>query len=326
LIERCRAGVRVRVIYDSLGSLQSSADFFERMRKAGIEVVEFHEVNPAEGGSPLNLNVRDHRKLLIVDNTVAFTGGINFSDTYTSSSSHRASSDLLEDGWRDSHVAVYGPAIEGLRSVFESNWREHAGDAAAAGIDFPTPQRSGNALVATLMSEGGNRVESPIARAYQEAFDKANEAIWIMQAYFVPDEAFLSALTRAAGRGVDVRLIVPGVSDSVMVLNASRYFYARLLAAGIRLCEDRQSFVHAKTAVIDGLWSTVGTSNLDMRSFVHNDEINVVVFGAAFGRQMEQQFQKDLEDCVAIDVEQWAQRPITGKVKEQLARLVAYWL
>jgi cardiolipin synthase len=223
-------------------------------------------------------------------------------------------------------VAIYGPAIQGLRSVFESNWHEHAGEEAKAGIEFPTPERAGNALVATLMADGGNRVVSPIARAYQEAFDKANEAIWITQAYFVPDEVFLSALTRAAGRGVDVRLIVPGVSDSGMVLNASRYFYARLLAAGIQLCENRESFVHAKTAVIDGIWSTVGSSNLDMRSFVHNDEINVVIFGAAFARQMEKQFHQDLKNCVAIDPAQWAQRPVTGKVKEQLARLVAYWL
>jgi cardiolipin synthase len=233
---------------------------------------------------------------------------------------------LLEDGWRDTHVAIYGPAIEGLRSVFESNWREHADEEADDGYPFPTPEPAGRELVATLKSEGGDGVESSIARAYREAFDKANRTIWITQAYFVPDDALMSTLERAAALGVDVRLIVPGVSDSGTVLNASRYFYRQLMDAGIKLYENRRAFVHAKTAVIDGVWSTVGSSNLDMRSFVHNDEVNAIVIGADFGRQMERQFEKDLEDCVAIDPAQWAERPITDKVKERLARLVAYWL
>jgi len=326
LIARRQAGVRVRIIYDSLGSMNSRAAFFDRMEKAGIEIVEFHSVNPARGGNPLDLNVRDHRKLVIVDNTVAFTGGINFTDTYTSSSRHRATRDLLEDGWRDTQVAIRGPTIEGLREVFETNWREQAGVGADPGLAFPTPERAGHALVATLMSEGGDGVESAIARAYREAFDKAMRSIWITQAYFVPDEDFLAALVRAARRGVDVRLIVPGVSDSDTVLSASRFFYRDLLEAGVQLCENREAFVHAKTAVIDGFWSTVGSSNLDMRSFVHNDEVNAVVFGRDFGEQMEKQFLEDLDDCVTIDPVKWAERPLKDRLKERFARVVAYWL
>ncbi len=325
LTRRSQAGVQVRIIYDSLGSVSSSDSFFERMKQAGIEIVEYHSVNPIEGGNPLDANVRDHRKLLIIDSRVAFTGGINLSNTYSSSSS-RSTPDPLSDGWRDTHVAIYGPAVAGFDRVFEANWREHSGDVSNYPAPAAEPEKTGDELIAVLESEGGDGEESSIFHAYREAMHRAKERVWITQAYFAPDELFMAELKDAASRGVDVRVIVPGVSDSELVLSASRSRYGDLLKAGVHIYENQKALLHAKTAVIDGIWSTVGSSNLDSRSFLHNDEINAVIFGKEFGGQMERQFQADLEECEAITLEEWQDRGFFKRIKELVAWPLEYWL
>lgn len=323
--KKSAAGVQIRIIYDSLGSVQSSDAFFHSMKEAGIEVIEFHNVNPIDGGNPLDANVRDHRKLLIVDGRVAFTGGINLSNTY-SSSSRRMPADPLSDGWRDTHVAIYGPAVAGFDKVFAANWREHDGDMSTFPLSDDERPKTGNALVAVLEAEGGDDQESTIFHAYREAMRHAHERIWITQAYFAPDKPFMTELREAASRGVDVRVIVPGVSDSELLLSASRSRYGDLLEAGVRIYENQKALLHAKTAVIDGVWSTVGSSNLDSRSFLHNDEINAVVFGKDFGGQMESQFLTDIEECVAISLENWKDRGFFKRLKELVAWPVEYWL
>lgn len=326
LIARSRDGVRVHVIFDSIGSILSDDGFFARMRDAGIDVIEFHDVNPVDGGNPLNANVRDHRKLLIVDGRVAFTGGINLSDTYTSSSLGVDPEEVLKDGWRDTHIAVYGPAVEGFVGVFAANWDEHRGDGNGQLDVVARPGDAGSDVIAILSADGGDDVESAIFHAYQEAMEVARERIWITQAYFAPDDDFLEALEAAAQRGVDVRVIVPGVSDSSLVLNASRSRYGNLLESGVRIYETRSSFLHAKTAVIDGLWSTVGSSNLDYRSFLHNDEINAVVFGAGFASQLEMQFIDDILRSRAIDPAEWQDRGVLRRLTEWLSWPLEYWL
>ena len=326
LAEKSGAGVSVHVIFDSIGSILSEDAFFERMREAGIDILEYNDINPADGGNPLDANVRDHRKLLIVDGRVAFTGGINLSDTYSSGSFGVDPKEKMTDGWRDTHIAVYGPAVEGFVAVFAANWVRHqTGDNGDLDVALQTGC-SGSDVVAVLRADGGDGTESSIFHAYREAMRVAQVRVWITQAYFAPDDGFLDTLKAAARRGVDVRVIVPGESNSSLVLNASRSRYDDLLESGIRIYETQSSFMHAKTAVIDGLWSTVGSSNLDYRSFLHNDEVNAVIFGTEFAGQLEMQFIDDILGSRAIALEDWRDRGVLRRVAEWLSWPVEYWL
>jgi cardiolipin synthase len=328
LSARSLEGLEVRVIYDSLGSRASSPAFFERMRAAGVEFVEFHPVNPLDGGNPLDLNVRDHRKLLVVDGRIAFTGGINLDRNYSSSSGgRRRASTSPVPGWRDTHIAVRGPAVAGFQRLFFTNWEEaggtHDDDRARY---FPPPQPEGRDLVRVLSSVGGDGEASPIRIAYGEAVDAAASRIWITQSYFGPDADLIRTMTEAAGRGVDVRIIVSGVSDAPMMLAVSRSYYETLLEGGVRIFESDDIMLHAKTAVIDGTWSTVGSSNLDYRSFIHNHEVNAVVVSESFGEEMEALFRSDLARSREILLGEWRKRPWLDRVKETLSRFALYWL
>ncbi|ANO53351.1 hypothetical protein BA177_17285 [Woeseia oceani] len=328
LIERSRAGVTVRLIYDSIGSWISDEEFFDLLTNAGIQVQEFNGINPLSGGNPLKANNRTHRKLLIVDDAVAFTGGINVSNTYSSASNDRLRKrkDPLLSGWRDTHLAVRGPAVAAFQAAFADNWEGEELTPAAGQFAECKTDGSCDDVVAVLHSEGGDGQESPIYRAYLEAMQRTESRIWITQAYFAPDETFTTLLGDAAARGVDVRLIVPGISDSAAILHASRSRYGKLLERGIRIYETTGTFLHAKTAVIDGVWSTVGSSNLDYRSFLHNDEVNAIVLGPHFGKQMEAQFELDLSDTREVTLEQWKQRPALDRLKEVFSWVVEYWL
>lgn len=326
LMRKCSAGVRVYVIYDAVGSLSSDDEFFVRMERAGIAVVAFNAINPVDGGNPLLLNNRSHRKLLVVDGVEAFTGGINLTSTYASRSGARRKRNPTKEGWRDTHVVVRGPAVEGFERAFIRQWRKL--DRLPIEIPDPPPARatSGKEIVAILTSNGGNGGDSPIFEAYIDAMRRASKRIWITQAYFAPDGRFLELLLGAARRGVDVRLLLPGFTDSRLVLHASRSRYGKLIKTGVRVFEAQDALLHAKTAVIDGIWSTVGSSNLDYRSFLHNDEINAVVLGAEFARELEAQFERDAEACREIALDEWKQRPLTHRLAEHLSWIVEYWL
>ena len=327
LLAKSAEGVEVRVIYDAMGSRESSPEFFDRMKEGGIHLVEFHPVNPATGGNPLDLNVRDHRKLLITDGYVAFAGGINLDKSYSSSSVLRRRPQGPGPGWRDTHIQIRGPAVAGIQRLFLVNWKEGGGPAPEDEASlFPKPVASGKSLVRVLSSVGGDEKVSPIRVAYGFAMEAASERIWITQSYFAPDPEFLQLMTSAAARGVDVRIIVTGISDSALLLHISRSCYGELLRAGVRIYESAEILLHAKTAVIDGVWSTVGSSNLDYRSFVHNDEVNAVVVGADFGTSMESLFLKDMAISKPILLEEWEDRPLLDKIKEKFSRLVQYWL
>ena len=325
LTAKARAGLDVRLIFDSIGSVASGDEFFDSMEESGVKVIEFNDINPLDGGNPLDANNRDHRKLLIVDGRVAFTGGVNLSRTYSSRPGQQDRDEFLEDGWRDTHVAIYGPAVQGIIDVFEESWR--LSDGAPGGwLRARENHTPGNDDLFVLNAYGGDDIESPIYHAYLQAIRLAQRRVWITQAYFVPDKPFLRALRAASARGVDVRIIVPGLSDSTLVMNASRSYYGRMLEAGVRLFETQTSMLHAKTAVVDGVWSTVGSANLDPRSKLHNDEVNVVVIGADFGSLMERQFEKDLGEAGEVSYEDWQERGIGTRFKEFYSRLFAYWL
>jgi cardiolipin synthase len=289
-------------------------------------VVEFNEISPLKPADLLNVNVRDHRKILVIDGRVAYTGGINFSSTYSTSSEWISSGDQQTSGWRDTHVAVRGPAAAGFQSLFLKTWHAMGGK---EDPQLSTPEnleQQGNEVVAILSAEGGDNVQSEIFHAYLRAIESARERIWITQAYFAPDKDFMDLLRQAAHRGVDVRVMVPGVSDSEMLLNASRSRYGDLLKAGVEIFERQNALLHAKTAVIDGVWSTVGSSNLDSRSFLHNDEVNAIILGRHFAKEMEAQFLKDELESLRVSYGEWRERSLWKKLKEKLSWIVEYWI
>jgi cardiolipin synthase len=331
LIERQRVGVQVNVIRDSVGSLLTPKAFFDRMREAGINVLEFNPVNPLAGNRKAwALNNRDHRRQLVVDGRVAFTGGVNISATYSSAPGGKRSRKPGEprhprDGWRDTHVRVEGPVVAEFQKLFMETWSRQKGEPLAPRDYFPRLPPAGRQIVRVI----GSTPEDPrsqIFRTLISAIAHAESTVYLTVAYFAPDPQFLSALAAAARRGVDVRLVLPSYTDSSPIFHLGRSHYTELLRAGVRIYERHGALMHAKTACIDGVWSTVGSSNLDWRSFLHNDEINAVILGRGFARQMESMFAEDLKESDAIELAGWRRRSWLLRVKERLARIGAYWL
>lgn len=328
LLERCRAGVAIKVIYDAVGSWASSDAYFNHLRSHGIEV---HEIRPVDGVDVLafwRANQRDHRKMLVVDGKTAFIGGINISSVYSSGSSGSGSLDeRKQDGdseWRDTQVRIDGPAAARIQELFLATWAKTGGTGAETDSrDLPMPKPVGHDLVRVISTKGGGDSYA-IYKAYLAAIALARERIWITQAYFLPNDEFLGALKDAAKRGVDVRILLPGFTDSTIALQASHSNYEDLLEAGVKLYERNDRLLHAKTAVIDCLWSTVGSSNLDYRSFVHNDEANAVIFGQEFGEQMEALFRSDLKRAHQVELAQWEERSLWKRLKERFGVLFYY--
>ena len=325
LIARQRSGVQVHVIYDAIGTLGTPQAFFDKMHEAGIQLVAFNPINPLKLLALWAPNNRDHRKILVVDGRVAFTGGVNISSTYANSSLFRSKSRTnAKVGCRDTHLRIEGPAVAALQWEFLNNWVGQMAPALSDSNFFPPPTTAGNQLVRILASAPGG--DQDIYAAYILAINAAVKSVHITCAYFVPDVQILRALTQAAGRGVDVKLILPGVIEGGLVFYAGHSFYTEMLASGIRLYELQIAVLHAKTAVIDGMWSTVGSTNIDTRSFLHNYELNAVVFDSAFGAALESAFEEDLRFSKEVTPAQWAKRPFSNRVKEWAARRLEYWL
>lgn len=325
LIEKQRSGVQVNIIYDSVGTLGVPAEFFEKMRAAGISLTEFNPVNPLKRFGYWRLNKRDHRKILVVDGRIGFTGGVNIAQDYARSSLFRsrgrANSEL---GWRDTHIQIEGPAVASLQWLFLDAWTKQRAEDLPDREYFPPLPESGNELVRVIASEPGSDHE--IYKAYVLAMQQAKKSIHITVAYFVPDVQIIETLKDAAGRGVDVSIVFPSISDAGLVYYAARSFYSELLEAGVKIYEFQASVLHAKTAVIDNAWSTVGSANLDLRSFLHNTEVNVVVLGEEFGNRMEAAFQEDLKNSRQVSREEWEKRSFLERIKETAARSFEYWL
>jgi cardiolipin synthase len=329
LIEKQRQGVAVNVMVDAVGALATPAAFFDRMRQAGIRVLVFNPVNPAKARGKWELNNRNHRKLMVVDGKVAFTGGINISSTYANSSlfrSHQKPDQVDGDkvGWRDTHVKIEGPAVAPLQWSFINLWVQQDGGELPQAEYFPTLTAAGDKIVRVLASDPDH--ESDIYKALVVAISEAKKSIHITSAYFVPDQQIVDALIAAAKRGVDVKLVLPGVSDHSLIRYAGQAFYDQLLAGGVHIFELQIAVLHAKTAVIDGAWSTIGSANIDRRSFIHNYELNVVVIDPAFGAAMESAFNEDLRDSKEVTLERWRHRPWSDRFKEWMARLGEYWI
>ncbi len=327
LIARQRAGVQVRLMRDSAGTFATPPAFFERLAEAGVQVVEFNPLNPLKARDDWELNQRDHRKLLVVDGRVAFLGGINISSVYSGGSFSQGS--RLRPGggpaWRDTDLQLEGPVVAELQKLFLAAWAAQKGPEPRSPNLFPPPERAGRQVVRAI----GSSPDEPFSLIYAtllSAIGSAETSVQITNAYFAPDPQLLAALEAAAARGVEVRLILPSRTDSWLIFHTGRGFYERLLRAGVKIFERRDVILHSKTVLIDGVWATVGSTNLDWRSFLHNHELNAVVLGAEFGAQLQAMFDADLAGSDAITLEAWTRRPLDLRIKEMFARLWEYWL
>ena len=323
LIAKQRAGVQVNIIFDDYGSKKTSRDFFERMRSSGIRALTFNPINPTKRRFHLfSTNHRDHRKLMVVDGKIAFLGGVNISDVYSSGSSgSKSKSDGNLEGWRDTDIEIEGPAVAECQKLFLDTWqRQGARHPLAARNYFPPLQRSGHEIVRVIGSVPNE--SSLIYVTLISAIHNAESKVYMTDAYFAPDSQVLQEMEATARRGVDVRLLVPGTADERFVVSAARSHYSQLLDAGVKVYEWRGEMLHAKTATIDDVWSMVGSSNLDWWSIARNDEISATILSVSFGHTMDAMFDQDLKSSEQIDREQWKSRSIIERIQEGFARVL----
>jgi len=322
LLEQRSRGITVNLIYDSFGGISTPKAFFQRLKDGGVAVLEFNPINPLLATTAWQIDNRDHRKLLVVDGRIAFLGGINISSVYSSGSVSRRP--MVAGGnavaWRDTHLQIEGPVVAELQKLFLQTWEKQRGSPLAPQTYHPELTPQGTDIVRAI----GSTPDDPYSLIYLtliSAIGNAEREVYLTNAYFVPDPQLVKSLIEAVGRGVDVRLILPSHSDSAVVFHAGRSHYSSLLEGGVRIYEFGGALLHAKTAVIDGVWSTVGSTNLDWRSFLDNDEINAVVIGRDFGQKMQAMFARDLAASRAIDPEQWKRRSLSLRLKEWMARV-----
>jgi cardiolipin synthase len=326
LIAARRRGVLANVIYDGFGSMATSAQFFDRLRRAGVSVVEFNPMNPlrAKGSLLKSVKQRDHRKLLIVDGKIAFTGGINITGLEKGISRASRGADVPEM-WRDTDVEIQGPAVNQLQRLFVAHWFKQTGHLLPVADYFPQEDSPGDVMVRVI----GSTQDAGFSQMYVtliSAIWHAERRVYITTAYFAPDAQLLRALEQAARRGVDVELILPRHSDYAVARYAAQTHYQDLLTAGVRVYEREDVILHAKTATIDGVWSTVGSTNLDWLSFASDDEINVTILDPEFAQRMERAFAADREQSRQITLQAWERRSCRVRVRDWLASTVETWL
>lgn len=312
LVERAAHGVAVRVLLDAVGSSgrHLKAGDVEALRRAGCRVEFFHSKKP---WMLWVINHRNHRRVLVVDGAVGFTGGVGFADQWSGDADSR-------EHWRDTQVRVEGPAVRGLQRAFQENWSEVTGEALVGDEFFPSLAPAGAASAAVVPS-------SPLAamsgagRVYAISLAAASKEIWIANSYFLPDDATSDLLVAAAKRGVDVRIIVPSdaQNDVPATKAAGRSSFGPLLEGGVKIFEYQPTMFHLKTMVVDGIFSTVGSANFDERSFHLNEEINLFVYDAPFAALMRQRFEHDLRKCRPYTAAMWHARSLRQRATEWLA-------
>lgn len=310
--ERAAAGVRVRVILDAIGALSMDRGLVERMVAAGAHVEWFRPVNKVRFWEA---NHRSHRKVLICDEEVAFTGGIGIADEWRG--------DARDPGeWRDTHFRVRGPAVDGLRAAFVQNWAETGRGLFDEGVDrFPVQPVAGPSTVQVVRG-AAQAGWSDVATLVRSLLALARERVRITTAYFVPDDATMRVLADTARRGVEVDVVLPGrhVDKRFMQL-ASQSQYHRLLDAGVRLWSYEVSMLHAKVLTVDGQVASVGSANLTGRSLLLDDEVNLVVFDPDLVAELDADFDRDLARSEAVDPEAWPDRGLAQRAKEAVAGL-----
>ena len=319
LLAARQRGVEVHLIYGAWGANGTSAALFERLRQGGVRVLEYNPLHP-NGRVPVAVNARDHRKLLCVDGKVAITGGVNISRVYQNAPGGPQPADPRDAAWRDTDVRIEGPVVAQFEHFFMETWRGQKGPGLAEPPPPPPPVQGG--LTVQAIDGAPDNGQPLIYRTLLASMALAQKSVHLTTGFFVPTPALAHALQAAARRGVDVQVIVPGRSTSDAAVAAGRSKYGDLLEAGVKLHEFQGRGLHAKTAVIDGAWSAVGSSNLDWRSTVWNNEIDAIILGPGFGGQMEAVFQADVAASKTIDLAAWRRRGLGERMREVKAKLV----
>ncbi|MDP2817536.1 MAG: phospholipase D-like domain-containing protein [Polaromonas sp.] len=312
LTERARAGVKVHVLLDWVGSAKIDDSFLEKMETAGVEIRKFHKPHWYNWG---RMNNRTHRKLLVVDGKTGFTGGVGIAPQWTGNGQDA-------EHWRDSHFSIEGPAVAQMQAVFMDNWLKVTGQVMHGEAYFPALSVAGSSRAQVFSSSPSGGSES-MQLMYLLSITAASRSIDLSSAYFVPDDLTTRALTEALKRGVKLRIITPGeIIDTGTVRAASRGSWGPLLKAGAEIYEYQPTMYHCKVMIIDNLMVSVGSTNFDNRSFRLNDEANLNVFDTTFAARQTQVFEDDLKRTRRITYEEWANRPLKERAMERLALLL----
>jgi cardiolipin synthase A/B len=352
LIERHQHGVQINIVYDAIGSFQTPGSFFDRLQQTGIRIQRYAPISPFS--RHFAVNKRDHRKILMADGQLGIIGGVNLSTDYehtpsgggggssgSSGSSgareHKTASlvpgadeapppnppkpnDKATVVWHDTDIEIEGPAVVELKELFEQHWHEQGGKSDDLVHDDDPPGPQGEQVMRVIGSRGG-QVFPRYYATMLSAIRTATTRIWIEAAYFVPTHQERQALARAARRGVDVRLLLPSKTDSKAALAVQHANYGAMLHAGVKIYERDDGILHSKTAVMDSVWSVIGSSNFDHRSVLFNDEVDAVVLSAATGATLEQDFLQDLQHAHLVDYATWRKRPEGEKFREEFWQL-----
>lgn len=311
LIRRAAEGIKIRFLFDGIGSLFTGKKFLRPMVAAGIEVAS--ALPGATFRERWSINLRNHRKIVIVDGRVGFTGGMNIGDEYIGRNKQLGF-------WRDTHLRLAGPLVLQLQQVFAEDWYFATGHALTETSLFPAPTEAGD-QVAQVIAGGPDGDTDVFHTVFFTAISESRRQITLATSYFIPTPALMTALEAAAYRGVRVRLMVPSIGDHKWMVTAGRGYYEPLLESGVELYEYQNGLLHSKTLTIDGKWSLVGTPNFDTRSLLLNFEVGVVLLGARPAQQLEDQFESDLQHSLRVDLAKFQRRSRGQRITEEVLKL-----
>ena len=312
--ERCQAGVKVYILLDSHGTSETPEEIPAILSKAGCHLEYFRRIQAPQVILPwklLQYNYRNHRRILVIDGRIGFTGGYGISDAWMGDG-------RTADHWRDTNVRVEGPAVKYLQAAFTESWLETTGKLLGGDEFFPRLQPQGQTALQFVKS-------SPVGGSFQNyllyllSITSAKKSILITNSYFIPDDRMIDALLQATARGVRVIVLVPGKIDFKITYRASRRHYGRMLLGGIQIFEYSPALLHSKTMVVDGIWATIGSTNFDNRSFALNEELNLAVYDKSVAQNLEKIFSEDLKHSRRITYEEWDARGIKEKILELFA-------
>lgn len=315
LMEKAKQGVHVRFLYDAVGSWKLSKTYIQELRDAGVEMIPFSPVRLPFLSNKINF--RNHRKIIVIDGTVGFVGGLNIGDEYLGK-------DKYFGFWRDTHLWIRGEAVRTLQLIFLQDWYYMTGKTLLTS-EYLSPQLvhyDGQGGV-QLIAGGPDQKWEVIKHLYFAMITSAQRSIWIASPYFVPDEDILTALKVAALSGIDVRILAPKRPDKKIVFYASRSYFPELLEAGVKIYEYSKGFLHSKIMIVDGELASIGTANMDMRSFHLNFEVNAFLYHTDSTKKLVADFLEDLKDSSQIDDETFRRRPLSIRVVESVSRLLS---
>jgi len=313
LVTKALEGVQVRFIYDDFGSPDINKKMERRLRAAGVEIYPFQKILFYLLAN--RLNYRNHRKIIVIDGQTAFTGGMNVADRYVND-------DPKNQYWRDIHLRIDGPGVFYLQYLFFSDWNFCSGKTMIASKEhFASTRKFEDDALVQVVAGGPDAYQPTILFSMLKAINLAQKEILITTPYFIPGEPIIDALKIAALAGLSVKLLVPGISDSVLVNAAAKSNYGELLDAGVDIYLYQKGFIHSKTLVADGHLAIIGSANMDLRSFELNFEVNVILYDEHSSEKLRQIFFEDLQSAEKIDPDQWSRRPFYTQLPEKLARL-----